>query len=193
MRAVGKSSGPAPRGSGASILEVPAKRGDVALTVGIWDADTSAVETGAGYRRFGVPMLSLVDDLEAAFRRGDEDALRRAYTAHGSTVYSLCLRRLDRETAGETTQEVFLAAWRSHERFDPAKGSLVAWLVAITKNKIIDALRKRGRRPDAVPMEDPSVMADPDVDEHDDVDRLAERMLLAEAMETLSDRARNVM
>lgn len=138
-------------------------------------------------------MLSLVDDLEAAFRRGDDDALRRAYEEHGSTVYSLCLRRLDRETAGETTQEVFLAAWRSHERFDPAKGSLIAWLVAIAKNKIIDALRKRGRRPDAVPMEDPSIMAAPDVDDHDDVDRLAERMLLAEAMENLSDRARNVM
>lgn len=138
-------------------------------------------------------MLSLVDDLEAAFRRGDDDALRRAYDEHGSTVYNLCIRKLDRETAIEVSQEVFLAAWRSHERFDPAKGSLVAWLVAITKNKIIDALRKKGRRPDAVPMEDPSVMADPDDGDRTSVERIAEKMLVAEAMDTLSDRARSVM
>jgi RNA polymerase sigma-70 factor (ECF subfamily) len=138
-------------------------------------------------------MLTVVDDLESAFRRGDENALRRAYDEHGPTVYKLCLRKLARETAIEVSQEVFLSAWRSHERFDPAKGSLIAWLVAITKNKIIDALRKKGRRPDAVAMEDPSVMDSPDVSGRTPVDHLAERMMLAEAMETLSDRARNVM
>ncbi|MEQ8718857.1 MAG: sigma-70 family RNA polymerase sigma factor [Acidimicrobiales bacterium] len=138
-------------------------------------------------------MLTVVDDLESAFRRGDENALRRAYDEHGSTVYNLCLRKLDRETAIEVSQEVFLSAWRSHERFDPDKGSLIAWLVAITKNKIIDDLRKKGRRPDAVPMEDPSVMDSPDVSGRTPVDRLADAMLLAEAMETLSDRARHVM
>lgn len=149
-------------------------------------------DAAAGYRR-EQPMLTLVDDLEAAFRRGDDDALRRAYDEHGSTVYNLCARKLDRETAIEVSQEVFLAAWRSHERFDPVKGSLIAWLVAITKNKIIDALRKKGRRPDAVPMEDPSVMASVDAGDRSAVDRVAERMLVAEAMDTLSDRARSVM
>ena len=82
--------------------------------------------------------------LAAAFCRGEETALEAAYAAHGSLIYTLC-HRANPGQAADLTQEVFLAAWRARERFDPTRGPLPGWLVGIAKNKIIDSFRKQGR------------------------------------------------
>jgi RNA polymerase sigma-70 factor, ECF subfamily len=45
-------------------------------------------------------------------------------------------------TAQDVVQEVFIAVWRSAERFDASKGSVSAWLFALARHKSIDAVRR---------------------------------------------------
>lgn len=152
----------------------------------------------AGSRRSGASVRSaaihVVDDVESAFRHGSDDALRLAYDTHGSLIFTFCRRSLP-DAAADLTQEVFLAAWRAREQFDPSRGPLQAWLIGIAKNKVIDAHRKTGRRVRTVnPPADGSVeRLEPGTDPTETVERLANRMLLSEALDELPERGRKVI
>jgi RNA polymerase sigma-70 factor (ECF subfamily) len=56
----------------------------------------------------------------------------------------------DRQVAEEVVQETFLALWNRAELFDPAAGSLAAWLHTIARNRTVDRLRAAGRRPNLI-------------------------------------------
>nr|WP_255622779.1 RNA polymerase sigma factor [Tessaracoccus sp. OS52] len=49
----------------------------------------------------------------------------------------------DRALAEDIAQEAFLRAWRAASTFDPRRGSVLGWLLTITRNLGIDALRAR--------------------------------------------------
>jgi RNA polymerase sigma-70 factor, ECF subfamily len=84
--------------------------------------------------------LSLV----SAIRSGDENAMAVLYDRYSSIVYSVALRVLgDTGAAEDILQEVFMQLWRNPGVFDSSRGSLGAWLAVITRNRAIDALRKR--------------------------------------------------
>lgn len=129
--------------------------------------------------------------VEVAFLSGSEQGLAAAYEEHGPLIHTLCARSHPK-AAADITQEVFLAAWRSRDRFDPSRGPLAAWLVGIAKNKIVDAYRKEGRQvpeindPDGSRVERVS-------DGRNPLDRLADRLLVTEALESLPERPRNVL
>ncbi|MFT7601586.1 MAG: RNA polymerase sigma factor (sigma-70 family), partial [Acidimicrobiales bacterium] len=132
--------------------------------------------------------LRVIDAVEAAFARGDEDALRAAYDAHGPLVYSFCRRSLGDDRAKDVTQEVFVSAWRARERFDSSKGSLAGWLMGITKNRLIDNIRTEqrhaSRRADSEPVE---------IAVESNVERVGDRMLVADALKSLPERSRTVI
>ncbi len=135
-----------------------------------------------------VPAANAIED---AFRAGSEHGLAAAYEAHGSLVHTLCARAHP-TTAADITQEVFLAAWKARDRFDPNRGPLAAWLVGITKNKIVDAYRKDGRRVPEIFDKDGS-QVERVADERDPVDNLANKLLITEALATLPERPRRIM
>ncbi|MFL5755867.1 MAG: RNA polymerase sigma factor [Chloroflexota bacterium] len=84
---------------------------------------------------------------------GSEDALAALYDRYGDGVYAAAIRLTDdRQIAEEVVQETFLALWNRAELFDPATGSLAAWLHTIARNRVIDRLRAAGRRPNLVPL-----------------------------------------
>jgi RNA polymerase sigma factor (sigma-70 family) len=87
------------------------------------------------------------EDVAAAFSGGRPDALALAYERFGPLVFSIAMRSLGvRPDAEDVTQQVFVSAWRSRDRFDRARGTLGGWLVTITRNKVADALRQRQKQ-----------------------------------------------
>lgn len=69
-------------------------------------------------------------------------------------VYGLALSMVSDPTLAEDiAQEALLRAWRHAPVFDPRKGSVATWVLAITRNLAIDAIRLRR----AVPL-DPAAM-----------------------------------
>jgi RNA polymerase sigma factor (sigma-70 family) len=86
------------------------------------------------------------DDLAERFVAGDEFALRDAYERFGRAVFHLATRTLaNRDDAEDVTQTTFVAAWLGRETFDPARGSLLGWLLGIARRKVVDRLRARAR------------------------------------------------
>ena len=134
------------------------------------------------------PRSEPIESIEKAFARGDDDALKAVYEHHGSLVYTFCRQTLDEGRAKDVTQEVFISAWRSRARYEPAKGSLAGWLIAIAKNRIIDNVRAEQRH-----SERRASGAPDDVGVDSQVDRIADRLLIAEALRCLTDRARQVV
>ena len=87
-------------------------------------------------------------ELMAAIVAGDESALAGLYDRHADAAFRLAYRLLgDRGLAEEVLQETMLAVWDKAERYDPRVASLAAWLMTITRNRAIDRLRARARRP----------------------------------------------
>jgi RNA polymerase sigma-70 factor, ECF subfamily len=68
----------------------------------------------------------------------------------------------DRQIAEEVVQETFLALWNRAELFNPATGSLAAWLHTIARNRTVDRLRAAGRRPNLVPLSSAGGLDDSD-------------------------------
>ncbi len=134
---------------------------------------------------------SAVAEATARFASGEDRALDALYTAHRSLVYSYCGRTLDAARAADATQEVFLAAWRSRERYRPDAGTLAGWLLGIARFKVMDALRTEGRQPS--PAREPYASTSDPVFEPGDVTSIGERMLVAEAMTALPERAREMV
>jgi RNA polymerase sigma-70 factor (ECF subfamily) len=84
---------------------------------------------------------------------GSEAALALLYDRHADAVYAAaCRLTSDRHVAEEVVQETFLALWNRAELYDPAAGSLAAWLHTIARNRTVDRLRAAGRRPNLVPL-----------------------------------------
>ncbi len=66
-------------------------------------------------------------------------------------------------------QETFLTLWNRAELFDPTVASLATWLRSIARNRTVDRLRAKGRRPTLVSLRRPG-----DADDADQgVDRLS--------------------
>jgi RNA polymerase sigma-70 factor, ECF subfamily len=77
---------------------------------------------------------------------GSQDALARLYDRHSPAVFAEATRTSrDRWAAAEVVQETFLALWNRAELFDPSRGPLRAWLMAIAHNRAVDHLRRASR------------------------------------------------
>jgi RNA polymerase sigma-70 factor (ECF subfamily) len=82
---------------------------------------------------------------EAASGLGTLEAL---YDAYHRQALGLALRVLgDMGEAEEVVQEAFLAAWRAGHTYDPERGSSRTWLLTLVRNRAIDVVRARRRRP----------------------------------------------
>jgi RNA polymerase sigma-70 factor (ECF subfamily) len=86
--------------------------------------------------------------------RGDQEALAQLYDRYGRLVYSLALRIVrDQRDAEEIVQEVFSQAWRQSGRYSAGRGSVVAWVLTLTRSRAIDRMRGRRARPEATASE----------------------------------------
>lgn len=101
-----------------------------------------------------VGVLSLADrTADAALVEGlavdDESAAVAFVRRFQSAVFGLAVSiTRDNGLAEDVSQEVFVRAWRAAGSYDRRKGSVLTWLLTITRNAAIDAVRTR--RPIAV-------------------------------------------
>lgn len=76
--------------------------------------------------------------------RQDEQALAEFYETLAGRVHGLALRiTRQAQTAEEVTEDAFWQVWRQAPRFDPARGSVQAWVLTIARSRALDALRRR--------------------------------------------------
>ncbi|MBI3359034.1 MAG: sigma-70 family RNA polymerase sigma factor [Nitrospirae bacterium] len=81
--------------------------------------------------------------LIARMTKRDAEAFAAFYDLHASAVYSLLCRLLGNSTEAEDAlQETFWQIWRETERYDPSRGSPMAWLIQIARSRGIER-RKR--------------------------------------------------
>jgi RNA polymerase sigma-70 factor (ECF subfamily) len=101
------------------------------------------------YRETGItnmPAASTLEDasLLALVQRGDEHAMASLFDRYSKVVYSVALRVLrDPASAEDVLQEIFMQIWRSPDSFVATRGSLGGWLAVVSRNRSIDALRRK--------------------------------------------------
>ena len=106
----------------------------------------------------------------------DKGAIADLYTRFGASIFAFLLTTLrDRSSAEDVQQQVFLEEWQRAASYDPARGSLLTWLMMIARSRAIDHLRRRVPEPVGGPGDLPEA-ARQDIDE---VDRLVERYRVA--------------
>lgn len=125
---------------------------------------------------------------------GDTRALEELYDRHAPMLYGLVLRIVGRVSdAEEVLQDAWLQAWRRAGTWDPARGTVVAWLVTLARSRAIDRIRSvasRQRAESATPAPDPARTAD------EPAANAAQRQRqerLSAALATLSPRQREVL
>ena len=88
------------------------------------------------------------DALLGAMAGGDQDAAARFVRRHQRQVYGLALSIVgNTATAEDVAQEAFTRAWRHAGSYDARRASATTWLLTITRNLAIDALRVRRSDP----------------------------------------------
>ena len=101
------------------------------------------------YRETGIqnmPQPSGEEDssLLALVQSGDEHSMASLFDRYSKLVYSVSLRVLrDPAAAEDVLQEVFMQIWRNPDSFIAARGSLGGWLAIVSRNRSIDALRRK--------------------------------------------------
>jgi RNA polymerase sigma factor (sigma-70 family) len=123
------------------------------------------------------------DEIAQRFRSGDETALRAIYDRYGGAVLHLALRALaNRADAEDVTQVTFVAAWLGRDTFDPARGSLLGWLLGITRRKIVDRFRSAAREDRAAE----TIRALPEPAKPDETpERVLDRLVVADELAQL--------
>lgn len=150
---------------------------------------------------YGAGVVAEDDRIQAAgdaWALGEPDALRIAWDACGTLVFTYCLRAVgDREQAADLAQETFVSAWRGRLRYDPTRGTLAGWLLGIARHKVLDSFRAAPRVPMPVDPATSAEVATPvgteRADERPDPDVLADRLLVQHAIEALPEHVRRVV
>lgn len=96
------------------------------------------------------------DGLLAGMAAGDAQAAAAFVRRHQARVFGLALAIVGvHAVAEEVAQEAFVRAWRFAGAYDPRRGGVTTWLLAIARNAAIDAVRLGRDRP-----YDPDVLTD---------------------------------
>ena len=98
--------------------------------------------------------------LIAGFAIGDERAATAFVRRFQDPVYGLAFSvTRDAGLAEDVSQEVFVRAWRAAGNYDPRRASVLTWLLTITRNAAIDAIRAKRPTPVGEAMLDPLIAA----------------------------------
>jgi RNA polymerase sigma-70 factor (ECF subfamily) len=136
-------------------------------------------------------------NLARALASGDAGALAELYDRHAGRAIALALAMVgDRAKAEDVVQEAFLKIWQRAATFDPARGSLRTWLLAVVRNRCIDLIRSRRSREGleiALPESLTVMKSGPSVDPWTEVSRSTDREAVRAALGQLSAEQRQAV
>jgi len=123
---------------------------------------------------------------------GDSDAIGECINRYGGLVWTIA-RDFVRTPADaeDATQDVFLSLWKNAARFDETKSSEKSFVAMVTRRRLIDSLRKAGRRPKLVAL--PEDGPDPADNSHVEMERGLEASIAAKTLEELKPDQRKVI
>jgi RNA polymerase sigma-70 factor (ECF subfamily) len=119
-----------------------------------------------------------------------ESGLRAIYDAHAGALFSYALRLCggDHGRAEDIVQETLLRAWRNPQAREDPDRPLRPWLFTVAHRIAIDAHRARRARPNEVG--DTALVS---LSATDDIDASLDRLLLVDAMQSLTSEHRAVL
>jgi RNA polymerase sigma-70 factor (ECF subfamily) len=124
---------------------------------------------------------------------GDGDAVQECMDRYGGLVWSLA-RRMAPAMAEDAVQEIFIDLWKSAARFDSNKASEKTFIATVARRRLIDRLRRQGRRPQMRSLPEPDEpTAEPSVDDHLVIQRGAEARSAARYLDALRPEQRQVI
>lgn len=145
---------------------------------------------------FADPLGTISDEALVELSRRTPERFGEIYDRYVGEIHAYLGRRLDRQAADDLAAEVFLAAFRKRETFDPRRGTVRPWLYGFAGNVIALHRRAEARRLAALRR---SAGTDDDR-EHGHEDRAVTRMdavsaqgRLAAELRALSDGDRDVL
>lgn len=98
---------------------------------------------GGGAVPAGAAPTGTAETLLGAVARGDLDAFERLFDVLAPRVYGLALRVLHApDLAEDVSQEVLVDVWRLAPRFDPRRGSALAWVLTMAHRRAVDRVRR---------------------------------------------------
>ena len=123
-------------------------------------------------------------------RDDDEEIVAALYYEYHRPLLAFVLRLTDgdRQWAEDVVQETMIRAWRSADRLDDRTSSLMPWLATVSRRIVIDHRRQREVRPPEVgdgPLENLPMA--------DEMDGLLRRVVVTEALESLSPAHRQAL
>lgn len=73
---------------------------------------------------------------------GDRHAFAQLYDLTSARIYGLALRVVrDRHYAEEVVQEAYLQFWQKAGEYQPARGSVISWMMTIAHRRAVDRVR----------------------------------------------------
>ncbi len=85
-------------------------------------------------------------ELVALVAKRDPGALEALYDRYGGVAYSLARRILSGDPLAEdVVRGVFLSLWRDAGRFDPERGTVATYVLAMTHHRAVDVVRREER------------------------------------------------
>lgn len=87
------------------------------------------------------------ETLIAAIARGEKSAMQVLFTRHSARVFRFVVRRTGNVSLAEdVVGDVFLDVWRRANRFE-GRSTVATWLLAIARNKALNAARRATELP----------------------------------------------
>jgi RNA polymerase sigma-70 factor (ECF subfamily) len=123
---------------------------------------------------------------------GDLTAVGEFLRRHTPLVWGLA-RRFCRNAhdAEDAVQDIFLAIWRSADRYDPQHGSELTFVATIARRRLVDRMRRKTTRPPDESLDDPTLLAA--TRETDELEVGEEAARAREAMQHLRPEQREVL
>ena len=120
------------RPNGLRIAAIRSTRSSVSSDVGLFSLSDRASDVA----------------LVSALSLGDETAATAFVRRFQGPVFGMAISiTRDRALAEDVAQEAFVRAWRAAASYDQRRGSVLTWLLTITRNVAIDAIRARRSAP----------------------------------------------